>query len=55
MKVELIKKHQIAVQRMGGLYMGRTWEYDLYSAFYKDIITVGKTASEAINNCISLL
>lgn len=52
MIIECIKKYQLNVQKAGGTYMGRTIECVLFAAEWKDKIGIGKTMSEAINNCL---
>lgn len=49
MKVQLIEKD---VLHFGFLFKGLSYIPRLYSAQYKDIVSIGQTALEAINTCL---
>jgi hypothetical protein len=52
MIVKLIEYFKYPVQEAGGTYNGRKLEPLLYGAKQDEIVAVGKTISEAINNCL---
>lgn len=52
MNIQLIRKKLLPIQKIGGLYMGREFE-PTYAAIQGKKVGVGKTFSEAIDNCIN--